>query len=229
MALPDGFSSWEHLQDVLRIYHNKLVREEFSDITDDDALTIPRGALKLACLLDDQDTCDMTLLRLHLFFFHARKASDLQTPIYGIPIEDFDAKVTYHPHVTLYFEEDPDQVAFNKQPIRSQVSYRIMHETAATMTESKARAIATKIKAEFSTGGGYRWRRGHMLVTYVDEPKGYRLKIYAFSESEARELVTKVLQLDGHTLDTDFLTIHESRRTKSDSNHERFKKRSAIS
>jgi hypothetical protein len=211
MALPEGFSQWEHLQDVLRNYHNKLVREEFSDITDDDELAIPRGALKRACLLNDQDTCDMTILRLFLFFFHARKAADLQAPIYGIPVADFDAEITYRPHVTLHFSEDPDQYIPERQPVRAEISFRLMNETSATMTEAKARAIATKIRTEFATSNGYRWRKGRMIVTYRDRSKGYELKLFAFNETEAREVINKVLDIQGHTLDNEFLRINESR------------------
>jgi hypothetical protein len=211
MALPNGFSQWEHLQDVLRNYHNKLVREEFSDITDDDALAIPRGALKRACLLDDDDTVQMTLLRLHLFFFHARKAQDLQAPVYGIPISEYDESVKYHPSVTLYFSEDPDQVPSQKQPVRTQISFRLMNETSASIVEAEARTLATKIKTEFGTAGGYRWRRGKLLATYRRPDQGWRLQIYVFSESEAREVIGKVLDVRNQTLDSEYLSIHESK------------------
>jgi hypothetical protein len=211
MPLPDNFSPWEHLQSVLRTYHNKLVREEFADIEADDDLAIPRGALKIACLLVDEDTVDMTILRMWLFFFHARKAADLQPEVYGIPIADHDERVTYRPHVTLHFAEDPDQHLPERQPVRSQISFRLMHETAATMTEAKAKILANKIKTEFGANQGYRWRRGHVLVTYRDRSKGYELKIYAYSESEARQVIVKVLELQNHTIDNDFLVIHESR------------------
>jgi hypothetical protein len=211
MALPEGFSQWEHLQDVLRNYHNKLVRAEFSDVTDDDQLAIPRGALKLACLLNDQDTCDMTILRLFLFFFHARKAADLQAPVYGIPIADYDAEITYRPHVTLHFSEDPDQFVPERQPVRAMISFRLMHETSQSMTEAKARVLAQKIKTEFGQTYGYRWRKGKIIVTYRDRSKGYELKLFAFNETEAREVINKVLDLQGHTLDNEFLRINESR------------------
>jgi hypothetical protein len=211
MALPEGFSPWEHLQDVLRIYHNKLVREEFSDIAADDALDIPRGALKRACLLDDDDTCDMTILRLFLFFFHARKAADLQAPIYGIPVADYDAEITYRPHVSLYFSEDPDQYIPERQPVRALISFRLMDETSASMTEAKARVIAQKIRTEFAASNGYRWRKGKIIVTYRDRSKGYELKLFAYNETEAREVINKVLDIQGHTLDNEFLRINESR------------------
>lgn len=211
MALPEGFSDVESTLDVLRNYHNKLVREEFSDITDDDAIAIPRGALKRACLLKDDDTVNMTLLRQFLFFFHARKAQDLQAPIYGIPILDFDEKVTYRPSVTLFFSEDPDQVPSQKQPVRTQISFRLMNETSSSIVEAEARTLATKIKTEFGTAGGYRWRRGKILATYRHRDQGWNLQIYAFSETEAREVINKVLDLRSQNLDSDYLTIHESK------------------
>jgi hypothetical protein len=211
MALPEGFSSWEHLQDVLRIYHNKLVREEFADITDDDAIAIPRGALKRACLLDDDDTCDMTILRLFLFFFHARKAQDMQAPIYGMPITDMDIEVEYKPVVTLYFAEDPDQVMPDKAPVRAEVSFRLMQETSASMTEAKARVLANKIRTEFAMSGGYRWRKGKIVVTYYDKPKGYRFMLYAVSEAEAREVISKVVSVNNDPFEVENLRVHESR------------------
>jgi hypothetical protein len=211
MALPDSFSEWEHLQSTLITYHNKGVRAEFADIEPDDALDIPRGSLKRACLLKDDDTVDMTLLRLHLFFFHARKAADLQAPIYGIPVSDFDQEVTYRPHVTLHFSEDPDQFVPERQPVRAMISFRLMHETSQSMTEAKARVLAQKIKTEFGQTYGYRWRKGKIIVTYRDRSKGYELKLYAYNETEAREVINKVLDLQGHTLDNEFLRINESR------------------
>jgi hypothetical protein len=211
MALPDTFSEWEHLQSTLRTYHNKLVREEFSDVTDDDALAIPRGSLKIACLLKDDDTVDMTLVRLNLFFMHARKAADMQAPIYGIPISAYDDRVIYHPTVTLYFCEDEDQVAPNKQAVSAEVSFRLMNETSASLTESEAIALANKIKLESGSGGGYRWRKGKLLVTYKRLDQGLNLQIYAFSESEAREVINKVLSIKNHAFDSDYLVLHESK------------------
>lgn len=79
MPVPSNISSWEHLQDLFRLYHNKLVREEFSDLgalLDDDDINIPRSSLKYGCTLKDDDTSTMTLLRLWLFYVVLRKASD---------------------------------------------------------------------------------------------------------------------------------------------------------
>jgi hypothetical protein len=211
MALPAEFSPWEHLQNLLQNYHNKAVRDYFADVPDDDDISIPRGALKVACLLQENDTADMTILRLFLYFFHARQAADLQAPIYGIPVVDFDRETTYRPHVTLFFSEDPDQYTPDRQPIRSKISFRLKNETSATMTEAKARVLAQKIRTEFAQSNGYRWRRGRVIVTYRDKARGYELQLYAYNEAEAREVINKVLDLQNHTLDNEFLRIHESR------------------
>ena len=36
MPLPDNFSPWEHLQDQIRLIHNREVADYFRDAADDD-------------------------------------------------------------------------------------------------------------------------------------------------------------------------------------------------
>lgn len=215
MALPDGFSKWEHLQDVLRRSHNKFVREEFSDITDDDAISIPRGALKLACLLDDDDTVDMTLLRLHLFFFHARKAADLQAPLYGIPVATFDERVVYKPQVTLLFRQDEDGTPQRKSPTCAELTYRLINETPTSITEADLLRIGNRIKAEFGTSNGYRWSKGKTIVTYKNLSDGLNLKIYALNESEGIQVIRKICDCAQQSYNDDYIVVHESKATYS--------------
>jgi hypothetical protein len=215
MALPSNFGAWEHLQDVLRNYHNKLVREEFSDINDDDALAIPRGALKRACLLDDDDTVDMTLLRLHLFFFHARKAADLQAPIYGIPVSDYDERVTYRPQVNLLFRQDDDSVASGRNVVCAEVSYRLINETPQTITEADLTRIANRIKAELGAANGYRWSKGKTIVTYKNLADGLNLKIYALNETEGVQVIRKICDCAQQTYDDNYVVVHEPKASYS--------------
>lgn len=215
MALPNGFSKWEHLQDVLRRYHNKLVREEFSDVTDDDAIAIPRGALKLACLLDDDDTVSMTLLRLHLFFFHARKAADLQAPIYGIPVSNFDERVIYKPQVHLLFRQDEDSTPQRASPTCAEVSYRLINETPASITESDLIRIGNRIKAELGGSNGYRWSKGKVIVTYKSLSDGLNLKIYALNEAEGIQVIRKICDCAQQSYNDDFVVVHASKASYS--------------
>jgi hypothetical protein len=213
MAVPENFSEWEHLQSTLIIYHNKLVREEFSDIEADDALEIPRGSLKRACLLKDDDTVDMTVLRLYLLFFHARKAADLQAPLFGIPVGDYDERKKYKPQVTLYFSQDDDSVPQKRRPTNAEIAFRLVNETAQTITEGDLNSIALRIKTEFGASNGYRWRKGRVLCTYIDREHGLHLYIYAFNESEGREVINKVCDVAVKPFNDDYLSIHESRRS----------------
>lgn len=212
MPLPENFSEWEHLQSVLRTYHNKSVRLDFSDADDLD-VSIPRGALKHACLLKDDDTVDMTILRLWLFFFHARKASDLQAPLFGIPVPSYEQVVKYKPQVTLYFKQDDGSIPSGASPVRAEISFRLINETGATLTESELNILANRIKLEFGTAGGYRWRKGHVMVTYIAPQDGLHLQLYAFNEAEAVEVIRKVCDAALQPYNNDYLAIHESRRS----------------
>lgn len=206
MALPADFSEWEHLQSTLRISHNKLVREEFSDIAADDALDIPRGSLKIACLLKDDDTVDMTILRFWLFFVHARKASDFHPPIFGIPSDLYQESVVYRPQVILNFWQDLDATPPGRTPIRMRVGFRLHNETPQSITQAEALTLSTKIKTEFMGAGGYRFSRGKKKFVYLDKARGYDFRLLAISEAEARELIGKVHDLRNHTPDWDNLS-----------------------
>lgn len=215
MPLPEGFQEFEHLQDTYRKTINQIVREEFSDTGWDDAnpdISTSRSSLRWACTHKDSDSGTMTQMRTDLFYMVLRKASDLHPPIYGIPSTDLQEIVKFHPQVSLHFTQDQDSVPDDLTPVRAQISYRLTKESVSTMTEAKARALGNEIKNSFAVGGGYRWRKGHYKLGYIDQSKGYYLRILAYSEAEGREVIQKVLSLNEHTLDNDFLSISETKR-----------------
>jgi hypothetical protein len=213
VALPDNFSPVEHLLDTLRVYHNKLVREEFSDIEADDSLDIPRGSLKRACLLTDDDTVDLTILRFWLFFVHTRKASDFHPPIYGIPSDLYQESALYKPQVQLHFWQDPAATPSGLAPARTRVSFRIHNETSETLTPAKAQTLANKIRTEFMTGNGYRFSRGKKMFVYKDKERGYNFRMLMLNESDARELISKVHNLRSHTPNWDNLSEMTTNKT----------------
>jgi hypothetical protein len=206
MPLPSNFSPVEHLLDTLRIYHNKLVREEFSDIAADDALEIPRGSLKKACLLTDDDTVDLTILRFWLFFVHTRKASEFHPPIFAIPSDLYQESVVYKPQVVLNFWQDPAATPSNLAPARTRISFRLHNETSETLTPTNAQTLANKIRTEFMTAGGYRFSKGKKMFVYRDKERGYNFRLLMLNESEAREVIGKVHDLRSHSPDWDNLT-----------------------
>lgn len=210
MPLPDEFSAWEHLQSILMQSHNRIVREEFSDLGGDDwdeSIATPRASLRVACTIKDDDSAIQSITRLILFYIILRKASDLHPPIYAMPTDRYQQDVKFMPQITLYFREDIDDVETGYGAIDAEISFRIRGETHQTYSEAKARVMANAIKNEFCTGGGYRWRKGRTKVNYRDHDRGYLLSINAYSESEAREVITKVLSLQGDVIDTGKLTV----------------------
>jgi hypothetical protein len=202
MPLPEKFSPTEHLQDVVLLVQNKIVRAEFNDVGDDSwALDIstPRASLRVACTHLDNDSSDMTIIRLWLFYGILRKAQDFHPAIFGIPATSFQETTKYYPQIHLYFEEKTTDADPGYKPLRSQVSLRLMNETTETLTQSEAKSIATKIKSLFGTSTPFFWKRGKNLFSYVDQSKGYYFQLLCFDEANAKKVIEQVLDIRGHS------------------------------
>jgi hypothetical protein len=202
MALPQGFSTWEHLQETIIQVQNRIVREEFNDLGDetwDDNISTPRGSLRVASTLTDNDSAIETLNKLLFFYVVLRKAADLQAPIYGIPVSTFQDSTKFFPQVRLFFLEDSSEVEHGYSPVEADVSFRLMHETAETITEADAKVIANKIKTLFSSGRGFTWKKGRELWTYKDLAKGYNFRLFSWNETEAKKVIEQVLDIQSHT------------------------------
>jgi hypothetical protein len=213
MPLPTNFSPAEHLQDVVMITQNKIVRDEFNDLGDenwDDEITTPRGSLRVACTHQDADSVDMTLIRLWLFYGVLRKAKDFHPNIYGIPSTSFQETNKMHPQIHLYFEEKSTEAAAGYTPLRSQVSFRLMNETTDTLTKAEAIVLANKIKTLFYAGTPFFWKRGKELASYIDQEKGYYFQILVFNETEAKKVIEQVLDIRGHSPNWKLLNLKKN-------------------
>lgn len=212
MSLPDDFSPWEHLQSVLMMTHNKVVRDQFNDLGGDEwvvNISTPRASLRTACTIRDDDSAIQCLIRMLLFYATLRGASDLHPPLYSIPTDLYQRSFHFMPQVSLYFKEDFDDVEAGFEAIDAVVSFRLARETSETMTEAKALQLANKIKSEFALNNGYRWRKGRLKASYKDKEKGYQMILTPYSETEAREVISKVLSLQGDTIDNRKFSISE--------------------
>ena len=207
MALPEGFNEFEFLQDLMRKWQNRIVREDFQDLGGDDwnpDVSIPRGALRHAFTHKDDDTSTMDLMRLFLYYFVYRKAADLQPPIYGIPKAVFDSYVTYRPQIKLYFCQRSSELEANEHPAEGEISFRLMSETSETLTMSELKRYGQRIGNIFGRGGGYDWHKGYYKYTYFDKQRGYEFRILAYSEIVAKELIERVLEIQEHTPQWEF-------------------------
>lgn len=212
MPLAEGFSPWEHLQSSLIRTFNLEVDEEFRGIDDDD-LSTPRSSLKLACKIRENDSALQVLTRMFFFYFTCRRAQDLQAPIFGIPVSDYQEEIQYRPQVCLHFAQDPQAVPEGYSPVRARISFRLQNQTTQSFSLSEARAIANRIKTEFATGPGYLWTRGKIKVCYKDKLRGWDFRLLVPSEAEGRGVISKVLRLQNDSPDWDNLTVTESQRT----------------
>lgn len=211
MTLPTNFSPAEHLQDVVSMIQNKIVRAEFSDVGDDDwvrDITTPRGSLRTACTHAEGDSIDMTAIRLWLFYVILRKAKDFHPAMFGMPSMDFQNKMTYFPQVQLYFIERLNEVERGYEQLTSQISFRLTTETSESFTKAEATIIANKIKTLFNSGDvPFFWKRGKEVASYIDQNKGYYFKLYVFDETNAKKVIEQVLDIRSHTPDWKLLTI----------------------
>lgn len=209
MSLPNNFSPAEHLQDTIRRIYNEEVREWFADVeTENPDISTPRGSLKLACSHLENDTMDMTKVRMQLFDFVIKQRF--------IQAQHSDRDLNYRvlrrtrPMIMLYFLEDLEDVAKGYDPVAGEISFRLMDETTVSMTESNARTIANKIRTEFGANGGFVWKKGKELFSYTDWDKGYQLQLLARNENEARQVVGKVLDIQNHTPEWEFFNKIEN-------------------
>lgn len=121
--------------------------------------------------------------------------------IVGQPMSQFQEskRTKFKPEVKLLFIEDDANVAVTYQPVTAELSFRLMEQTEATITPATALVLANKIKAVLGGATPYQWKKGKELWGYIDPGKGYHLQVYAWNEVEAKDVIKKILQIQGHS------------------------------
>ena len=207
MPLPPNFSNWRHLRGTLVIIHNRRVKEWFKDITSEElSIADGRNSLRTACLIQPDDSAIVTANRLTLFDLVVNGYGD-ENSYYAMPISEYQERVKFKPQIVMLFRQASNEVPENKRPIESQIGFRL-DEKPELITETTFKAYARKIDSIFGTKESpYRWQRGKVKVNYNDPDNGYRLQILAYSENEGKQVIGKVLQIKGDTLNNDLLTV----------------------
>lgn len=215
MTLPNTFSEWENLQDLVLKDHNKDVREYFKNQADNDIST-PKARLKHTCLIKDEDTALMTLMRLWLFEITVGRAQSLQTPIYGIPVQELQRDVKFKPQVRLYFKESFDKDIHKNgiTQVRGEITFRLINETSETISRAKAEKLARDIKNELATPV-FTWEKGWFKATYLDSTNGYDLRLFVKSRTEGERVIKQVLKIQNHNFNKDYFQFIEHDRTYS--------------
>ncbi len=202
--------NWRNLRDFLRKSYNREVNEWFRDIEDPlpDNSTSRKNA-KRACLILPTESQNTALLKALTFRFVVQRVH-LRPDIYGMPIGGIDSIRVYRPQIQFFFQEDEIDTEPGFDRVEGRISYRLMNQTSETISLSELRTIANRIKTEFGTGRGYVWRKGKTLYSYTDKLNGYQLQILGRNESDAKELITKVLATNSDTPDWINLSIKDA-------------------
>ena len=200
MTLPDGFIPTEHFQSVIRRVYNDDVRDWFRDLGGDEwdpDIQTSRGSMRLACTHDDADSLLMTVGRMNLFDNVVRR---FNTQFPSAAESDKPHRVLREgkPRITLYFWEDMGDVEPGYNPVRAKISFRLMDQSATTISQAELATYAQRIKSGFATGPGYVWRKGKVMVSYTHWELGYQLQLLCRDKSEGRRVIGDVLDLQGH-------------------------------
>lgn len=198
MTLPANFNRWRHFLSVLTQIQNRIVREDFKDVSDDEnwepSIGTSRASLRTACTIQANDTQPLVILKLVLYYIVLRKAQDLQVPYYGMPTGFLQAQRKFRPQVCLYFSQDALELGRNEDPITGEISFRLMNETSESLTRSELENLGNRIKNNLGTGNGFVWRKGREMVTYTDWDEGLQLQILCLNEVEGEKVVKEVLK-----------------------------------
>lgn len=198
---------WVSVRSVLRKSYNREVLHYFRDLPTDDPPETTRLAVRNSCLIRPNESQNLALIKMLNFRFQIQKVWD-NPNIYSVPITHFHASVEFLPQVILNFREKlSDAKTENRYPIRAQVGFRL---TEKNISKPEAKILADKIALKFAKPTPFKWQKGRTKISYRDKEKGYEFILAAYSETEAKQLIESVLDLQGHTPDWDLLTNSES-------------------
>jgi hypothetical protein len=139
-----------------------------------------------------------------LFEVTAGRLQSVQTPIYGIPVQELHRETKFRPQIKLYFKEpyNIQKHGTGKLQARAEIGFRIMNRTSETITRADAVEYAREIKAEFITNPLI-WKKGKYKCTYLDLENGFDLRLLCASKSEGISTVQSVLKIVDKTYNDD--------------------------
>ena len=106
----------------------------------------------------------------------------------------------------MFFRQDDSAVPDGYQPIRAQISFRLMNETSQTITKTNLIKIANEIKKEFASGSGFVWSKGKIKRVCKDSENGLNLNILCIKEQDGTAIIKKIYEVLGKTYNEDKCT-----------------------
>lgn len=210
----------KHLSSVLREIQNAEIREFFKDVTDSESdiakffeettskkdlllsSSPGRASLKLACTIKKEDSMVAMLTRAFLFYVvlgaaEIQASNNGETVYYGIPTTHHQEQRRFQPQISLWFQEDAEDIDPDYSPVEGEISFRIMNKTAEEITDADIREWANKIKQVFGEPR-YVWRKGKEMVSYCIWSQGYQLQMLCRTKADGIALAKAALEVQGY-------------------------------
>jgi len=195
-----------NLIEVLNRLQNLALDTFFTPVaTDDDALAEQRTYFKTSLTIDTEaDNITTAFAKLYaLDRFQGLDTGDL-AKVYGVPIEQFWEKVRYKPQICLRFREveiNQSDLPIRNYKLEKEISFRLLGDEIPKSFDDLTN-LREKTLAAFSN---YSWVvSSENTYTYWDLSRGYRLAI-DIQKDAFIELVTKVLSIQDHTYDEQYV------------------------
>ena len=205
-------SPFERRQNTLRQLHNREVREVFADVYDAPtdgtpydpskvtALDSPRRVLRTDCLIEDNDSFADMWMKAKILEYMKDTDAPLLLPNY----DDIPITVKDKPHVHLVFIEKKSTAITNRRRrVQALISFRITDKTISTITRTDLTELKREINLAFPSS--YTLNKGRIKYSYRDKANGFEFILSLTSESEAKEIITKVLGIRDKTPDWELL------------------------
>ncbi|MDX2255565.1 MAG: hypothetical protein NW214_08630 [Pseudanabaenaceae cyanobacterium bins.39] len=203
-----NLTPFERRQNTFRQLHNREVREVFSDVVDAatdgtpyDPTKVtpqnsPRRVLRQDVLIEDQDSFSEMWLKRELLKF----MKDDDVPVLLPSYDDVPISVIDKPHVHLHFiEKKSTAILARRKRVEALISFRITDKTISTITQADLNELKREIDLAFPST--YQLKKGRFKYSYRDKPNGFEFILTLLSETEAKEVITKVLAIRDKTPD----------------------------
>lgn len=205
-TVPQDLSEFERRQSTLMQLRNRKIRQDyFSDVIDTTPNDSPRRILMDDLLLKDNDSFADMWVKTELL----KEVMEDDAPLFLPNYDDIPITVKDKPHVHLIFLEKREAALLNRRKrVQALVSFRITDKTISTITRSDLNELRREINLAFPST--YTLNKGRLKFSYRDKANGFEFILSLISETEAREVITKVLAVRDKTPDWELLRKSEA-------------------
>ena len=200
MTVPQDLSPFERRQNTLLQLRNRQVRQAFADVIDTTPNDSPRRILMQDLLIEDADSLGDLWVKSELW----KEINHDDAPVLLPNYDDIPITVKDKPHVHLYFlEKKSTAIIARRERVSALISFRLTEKTITTITRADLNELKREINLAFPSS--FVLNKGRIKYSYRDKENGFEFILSLRSETEAREVITKVLAVRDKTPDWDNL------------------------